>query len=156
MSLRPNEKTYWENYISTLPESEALPNTKVTAGYAGNPEITDELLLLYLEGKKTAGSSLAEDFQTAGDPLPQVGDYWIYLNSSGKPCCILRTDRVVTHKFKDIPLEIAIAEGEGDLSLAYWKRTHAELYNPFLQQWGISDLNEATVVTEFFKIVYRG
>lgn len=155
MPLKPNEQAYWEKYLQTLADEVKLSHALVTAGYAGNPQITDELLALYLQGKKSAGSSLMEDFQTAGDPLPEVGNYWIYLDSRGDPRCILRTDRVVTHKFKDVPPEIAMAEGEGDLSLEYWKRVHSELYKPFLRQWGIGNLDEATVVTEFFSIVYR-
>jgi 5-formyltetrahydrofolate cyclo-ligase len=154
-SLKSREASYWESYLQTLPLEQKPREAFVSAGYAGTPEMTDELLHLYLSGKKTAGSSLVEDFLSAGDALPRVGNYWIYLNSSGEPSCILRTERTVIHKFKDVPLEIAIAEGEGDLTLEYWKRAHSDLYLPHLEQWGIEDLNEATVITEFFSIVYR-
>jgi len=59
------------------------------------------------------------------------------------------------NKFKDVPFEIALAEGEGDLSLDYWRRVHTEIYLPHLAGWGISSLDDATVITEFFKIVNR-
>ena len=154
MKLKLNEQEYWENYLATLNIDNRPINARVTAAFAGNSQITDELLSLYLQGKKTAGSSLVKDFLTAGDPLPQVGDHWIYLDSCSEPRCILRTDRIVTYKFRDIPLEIPVAEGEGDLSIEYWKRVHSELYKPYLNQWGISDLSEATVITEFFSLVY--
>lgn len=151
--LKPREQLYWESYLATLPE---IPtNLIVSAGYAGTPEITDELLALYLTGKKTAGSSIVEDFLITGDPLPKVGNYWIFLNSEGNPSCILQTTKVVINKFKDVPLEIAVAEGEGDLSLEYWYKVHSELYLPYLESWGIKDINEATVITEFFDIVYK-
>lgn len=127
----------------------------MSAGYAGNQEITDELLALYFASKKTAGSSILEDYLTAGDPPPQVGNYWIYLNSHDQPSCILRTEKVVIHKFKDVPIEIAIAEGEGDLSLDYWRRIHSEIYSSHLPKWGLNDIADATVVTEYFSIVYR-
>ncbi len=155
MALEPNEQAYWESYLQTLNNENKPLTAQVTAGYAGNPEITDKLLALYFTGKKTAGSSLVEDFKTAGDPLPVVGNFWIYLDSSGKPRCILKTVLVVTHLFKDVPLEIALAEGEGNLTLEHWKRVHTDLFTPLLQQWGVRDLNEATVITEFFEIVYR-
>lgn len=155
ISLKPQEKLYWENYLQNLPANQRPNDAFVSAGYAGTPEITDELLGLYLSGKKTAGSSILEDFLSAGDPPPKVGNYWIYLNSLGAPSCILRTERIVKHKFRDVPPEIAIAEGEGDLSVEYWKRVHSELYLPHIKQWGLEDLNDATVITEFFKIVCR-
>jgi len=87
--------------------------------------------------------------------LPQVCNYWIFLNSRNEPSCILKTEKIVTHKFKDVPVEIAIAEGEGDLSLEYWKRVHGQLYSPHLASWGIKGIEEATVITEFFSVVYR-
>ncbi len=154
-SLKSQELAYWEGYLLTIAEELRPQDPFVSDGYAGTPEITDGLLELYLSGKKTAGSSILEDFLSAGDPPPRVGNYWIYLNSRHQPSCILRTERIEIHPFKDIPAEIATAEGEGDLSLDYWKKVHSELYSPFLQSWGVKHIDDATVVTEFFKIVHR-
>ncbi|MGZ3771474.1 MAG: ASCH domain-containing protein [Bdellovibrio sp.] len=65
------------------------------------------------------------------------------------------TVKIVTHKFNKVPEEIAIAIGEGDLSLEYWKKVHSELYTPHLEKWGVNSIDVATVITEFFKIVYK-
>lgn len=154
-ALKAIELAYWQRYVDAYLGKEDLRDVFVSAGYAGNPQITDELLALYLSGKKTAGSSLVEDFLSAGDPLPQVGNHWIYLNGKGEPSCILKTEKIIMNKFKDVPVAIAMAEGEGDLSIEYWKRVHTELYTPFLNTWRIADLNNATVITEFFRIVYN-
>ena len=121
----------------------------------GNSEIADGLVQLYLVGHKIAGSSLLADFVAAGDQLPSIGKFWIVLDSTGEARCIVRTDRVDQTKFKDVGMEVAIAEGEGDLSLAYWRKAHAEFFQPFLQSWGVNDLEEAIVVTEFFRVVYK-
>jgi 5-formyltetrahydrofolate cyclo-ligase len=149
------EIQYWEKYLETLTKQEHPINPKVEASFAGNKEITDELLQLYLSGKKTAGSSILEDFISAGDPLPKVGNYWIFLNSKNEPSCILKTIKIVLNKFRDVTVEIAIAEGEGDLSLEYWRKVHEEIYAPNLSGWGVSNIEEATVITEFFEIIYR-
>lgn len=85
VALKPAELAYWEKYVDSSVNKESLRDVFVSAGYAGNPQITDELLALYLGGKKTAGSSLKEDFLSAGDAIPKVGNHWIYLNSSGAP-----------------------------------------------------------------------
>jgi uncharacterized protein YhfF len=155
VKLTKTQLRYWESYLATLSENERPLHARVEASHAGNRHITDGLLELYLIGKKTAGSSIVEDFVSAGDPIPQVGNFWIYLDSQDKPRLILRTDRVVFNKFSEVPLEIAIAEGEGDLSLAYWRMVHTENYSPFLEKWGVKSLEDATVVTEYFRIVYR-
>ena len=152
--LTPIELKFWNDYLK---ESKLDPHGeyRLSASPAGNSNITDELIELYLCGKKRAGSSIVEDFTSAGDPLPAVGDYWILLDSHKKPVLLLKTVRTVINRFKSVPLEIALAEGEGDLSLEYWKRVHAELYTPHLKQWGLSNLDEAHVITEFFEIIYR-
>jgi uncharacterized protein YhfF len=149
------EYQYWEGYLETLSIQERPVNPNVEASFAGNKEITDELLQLYLSGKKSAGSSIVEDFISAGDSLPAVGNYWIFLNSKNEPSCILKTIKTVMNKFRDVPVEIAIAEGEGDLSLEYWRKVHEGIYGPHLSEWGVSNIEEATVITEFFEIVYR-
>ncbi len=154
-SLKPIEADYWNAYVSMLPENKRPNIPRITAGHAGTPAITDRLLDLYFQGRKTAGSSVLEDFVSCGDPIPKVGDYWIFLDSSTNPRCILRTERISLNKFFEVPVEVALAEGEGDLSLKYWREVHAELYETQLKQWGVSNLAEATVITEYFSMVYR-
>lgn len=87
-------------------------------------------------------------------PIASGGELLNFLNSADRPSCILRTEKIVFHKFNDVLAEIAVAEGEGDLSLEYWRKVHAEIYLPFLSGWGIAKIEDATVVTEYFKLVY--
>lgn len=154
-NLNSTQKIYWNRFISTLPRDSRPIQPNISASVAGNNEITDELLNLYLCGKKIAGSSIVEDFLSAGDELPKIGNYWILLNSKQEPSCILKTIDIKLHKFNEVTVEIAIAEGEGDLSLEYWRKVHADLYTPFLNAWGLKRIEDATVITEFFSIVYR-
>lgn len=121
----------------------------------GNKQIADSLVSLYLSGKKSAGSGLVKDYEIEGDPLPQIGNFWIILNSNEEPVCIVKTVRIEIQKFENVSPEIAKAEGEGDLSLAYWREAHRAFFVPLLPRLGIEDLNSALVVTEFFEIVYR-
>lgn len=153
--LQPIERRYWEQYLSNLEQSNRSVSFRVEASYAGSRDTTDKLIELYLCGKKTAGSSIAEDFISSQDKLPQVGNFWIVLNSKNEPSCILKTEQVVFNKFKNVTSEIAIAEGEGDLSLEYWKRVHTQFYLPHLPKWGVSKIEEATVITEYFRLVYK-
>ena len=54
-----------------------------------------------------------------------------------------------------MPEEVAIAEGEGDLSLDYWRKAHIEFFTPYLKSWGVTELDKETLITEFFEIVYK-
>src|SRR5262249_49365667 len=114
----------------------------------------DELLQLYLDGKKSAGSSLVIDYVTGGEELPKVGNFWIILDSHGVPKCIVKTIRITIHQFDQIPEEVAIAEGEGDSSLAYWTKAHRHFFEPYLQRWNVTDLSKEKVITEFYDIVW--
>lgn len=58
-------------------------------------------------------------------------------------------------RFRDVTAEIAVAEGEGDLSLAYWREAHRSFFTPYLAELGIADLEDAELLIEFFELVYR-
>ncbi len=151
--MNEKESEYWKRSLGSLSVKPIDPH--VEASIAGNNEIADSLLELYLEGKKTAGSSLVKDFESAGDELPKVGDYWIILDSGKDPRCIVKTVRVEIYRFDRVPEEVAVAEGEGDLSLGYWRKAHRDFFTPFLKGWGIIDLDKERVVTEFFEVVFK-
>lgn len=150
--LNQREQAYWKKYCSNTgldPYS-----TPVEASIAGNPSIANELLHLYLSGKKTAGSSLLKYYEVTTTPLPQIGNYWIILDSNNVPSCIVKTIKIDINVFEDMPQYIAIAEGEGDLSLAYWKKAHTEFFSPFVANWNINQLTKEKIVTEFYQVVY--
>lgn len=153
--MKEEIKEYWNNYLDTIPEEDHPVHPHVEVSIAGNDEICDSLLELYLNGKKTAGSGLVKDYNLANDDLPVEGNYWIVLNSDQEAKCILKTIRIEINQFKNITQEIAKAEGEGDLSTDFWKTAHKNFFEPFLKDWKIEDLEEEDVVTEFYEVVYK-
>lgn len=154
MQLAASEQAFWHNYLDSQHKKTDLEYT-VEASPAGNLSITDELISLYLAGKKSAGSGLVEDYQVTGDALPKVGNYWIVLDSHSEPRLILKTVKTEIHPFLQVPEYIAIAEGEGDLSLAHWRAVHAKFYEADLSSWKLKHINDAHVITEFFEIVWK-
>jgi uncharacterized protein YhfF len=152
--LKPLELAFWREYLDHLAAHRMPRKPFVEAAFAGGREATDGLIRLYRQGKKTAGSSLVEDFKSAGDPLPKVGNYWIILDSKERPQFLVRTVRIEINRFGGIPASVARAEGEGDLSAAYWKAVHRKAFLPSLAKWGIDDLDRAEVITEHFEILH--
>lgn len=147
-------RAYWDRYLSQCAPSERPRIEDVDAAPAGDERNADELLALYLSGKKTAGSGLVKDYKMAGDPLPSVGRFWIILDWAGNPRCIVKTIKVEIHRFDEVPSYIARAEGEGDGSLEYWRDEHARFFEKYLDELDITDLNSEPVVTEFFELVF--
>jgi 5-formyltetrahydrofolate cyclo-ligase len=152
-NLSTAQKEFWLKYSKNILSIPDNPNIEV--GVAGNIQIADKLLALYLNGKKTAGSGLVKDYELAGDELPKIGNYWIILDSKNIPRCIVKTIRVEYYQFDKVPLEVAVAEGEGDLSLEFWYEAHVNFFKPFLSGWKIDDINKETLVTEFYEVVYK-
>ena len=152
--LKPRERSFWKEYLAALPPGARPQNPFVAAAFAGRREGTDSLIRLYRLGKKTAGSGLVADYESAGDPLPKVGAYWIVLDSRRRPRLLAKTLRTEINVFRDIPKAVARAEGEGDLSVSHWKKAHRDFYRPFLAGWGIADIDKAKVITEHFEIVH--
>ncbi len=120
----------------------------------GDEDSCDGLVNLIATGKKQAGSSLLRDFEATGDELPQVGNISMVVDANGSPVCIIEFTEVIQFAFKDVPERVAIAEGEGDQSIDYWKKVHTEFFSPSLNALGIENLDDEIIVTEFFKVIY--
>ena len=83
----------------------------------------DELFDLVACGKKRGTCSLYDD----NDQLSKVGDINIIYNSKNEKITIKIT-KVRKCRFCDIDEQWAKIEGEGDLSLEYWKKIHYEFF----------------------------
>ncbi|MDR2977807.1 MAG: ASCH domain-containing protein [Streptococcaceae bacterium] len=111
----------WEN----PEEADALNDTEYF-------KEADELAQLALEGKKTATAGDFSEYIRENSPLPKVdGKYDIVLNSKGEPVCAITTTKVYIVKFNEVSAEHARKEGEGDLTLAYWRQVHEEFFRTF-------------------------
>ncbi|MGO3795508.1 MAG: ASCH domain-containing protein [Pauljensenia sp.] len=83
-----------------------------------------ELVDLVLSGAKTATASVLSEYTEQDEPLPEIGELGIICDGAGRPRALVRTDAVATIPFDEVDELHATAEGEGDLSLDYWRRAH--------------------------------
>lgn len=115
----------------------------------------DDLLTLVLAGVKTATSSSLWDYEAASEALPAVGDLGILLDGAGEPRAVVRTVAVNVTTFNEVDEDHAYAEGEGDRSLASWRREHER----FWRQHSQNDRGFAPdmpVVCERLAVIYTG
>lgn len=120
--------------------------------------LRDQLVAAYLDGTKTAGSSLLREF--VDEPLPAIGDREVMVDSDARPVAVLAVTRVEQCRLADVGLEVALAEGEGYTSAAEWRAGHeafwtsaevrAELGDPTF----VPDDDEIVVVT-WYAVVER-
>ena len=115
----------------------------------------DELIQLVLEGKKTATCGSLWEWEVEGKPLPQVGDLWVELDGSSRPVCITETVEVSIRKYNEVDARFAHDEGEGDLSLEYWREAHRNYFSRVLKKIGREFTENMPLVCERFRVIYK-
>ena len=114
----------------------------------------DSLANLVLSGQKRGTSSAYDLYAAEGEPLPKEGEYSVVLYANGSAACVIKTVDVEVKKFCEVSEQFAAAEGEGDKSLAYWRRMHEKFFTEELQTAGLHFSPEMKVVCELFEVVY--
>jgi len=89
--------------------------------FGDSSEMADELLDLVLLGRKTATSWAAVHGVLDGE---KVGERMIVKDGKGNPRVVIETTELTRRKFNEVDETFARDEGEGDLSLEYYKKAH--------------------------------
>ena len=97
----------------------------------------DELFELVRNGRKHGTCSLYSDKES----MAKIGEIQEIYNSHGETIRIQITD-VRKCRFCDIDDARAKIEGEGDLSLAYWRKVHIKFFNKYYPEFQETDLLE--------------
>ncbi|HDK6220882.1 ASCH domain-containing protein [Klebsiella sp. GB_Kp056] len=87
---------------------------------------------LVLSGIKTATCCSKISFQREYErgEAPCAGSDNIILDGTGQPMCVIQTVRLQVIRFCEMTSELASKEGQGDLSLEYWKEGHKRYFEP--------------------------
>lgn len=119
----------------------------------GNPQtpaLRDELALRVKTGVKTATAGHPDEFSAAGEKIPEVGDYWVVLDSRANAVAVIRTTQVRPTRFKDVDEQFAWEEGEGDRTLSWWRNAHVE----YFQEAGVEIDDDTVLILERFEKVW--
>jgi uncharacterized protein YhfF len=122
-------------------------------GSSKTPDLADYCFDLVVTGKKTATSSLYRAYEKRED-ISKVGEKSIVTNFKGNRKCLIELIEVKIRKYSDIDEQYAALEGEGDLTLTYWKKTHREFFKA--SDFGktiINNLENELLVCEIFKVL---
>ncbi|MEO1286471.1 MAG: ASCH domain-containing protein [Chloroflexota bacterium] len=157
-SHSPAVQQFWADYRATLDDRHPHHQRVYSAwAFGDSPELADDLLALVLSGKKIATASAIWSYEDDNEPEPYVGELSIILDGAGQPQCIIETVEIFVKPFDEVPADFAKDEGEGDLSLAYWRDAHER----FFTREFASNGNKRTfspqmpVLCERFTVIYR-
>lgn len=149
-------EAYWQEFLSSMPEDSPYRHRSYIAeGWGDGPEMADELGALIVAGTKTGTCSALWEWEAESESLPETGLITIVLNGRGEPIGIVETVDVTICKYNEVDAEFARAEGEGDLSLAYWQQAHRNFFSRLLPKIGKEFNEEMPLVCERFRLIFR-
>ena len=149
-------EAYWQAFLATLPaDSPYRDKSYDPDGFGDSPEMADELGALVVKGTKTGTCSALWEWEAEGENIPEAGSIWIVLDGSGNPMCITETYEVTIRKYNEVDAEFARAEGEGDLSLDYWREAHRIFFTRYLPKISREFSDEMPLVCERFRLIYK-
>lgn len=139
----------WEEYRKINPSANHYEAWEYGSD---NPDLLAELTL---KGIKTGTAGLYRFYEVENESLPMVDDYNVIYDSKGQAVCVTQTTKVTLKPFREVEADHAYKEGEGDRSLAYWRKVHQEVFSKELKEEINEDFSEdMVVVLEEFKVVY--
>ena len=147
--------SYWLEYLRCLPADH--PHRSLTAdafAFGGGGALADELADLVLAGRKKATTSLAVEFTSLGESLPEVGSVSVILRGDLTPAAIIERTCVKTVPFGEVDEEYAAIEGEGDGSLAYWRQGHLEYFTGVCARLGGHVDERTPVICQTFRLIW--
>ena len=149
-------RQYWDSFLATLPsDSPYREKTYVAEGFGDHPKLADELGTLVVSGIKTGTCSALWEWEAEGNPIPEVGLISIVLNGAGEPICIIETTEVAQRYFNEVNEDFARSEGEGDLTLRYWREAHTMFFSRVLSKLGREFSEDMPLVCERFQVIHK-
>ena len=152
---KPAVRAFWQAFRQEHAEIGA--ETPFEAWFFGDSgELAEELAELVVSGKKTATASLYWEYEAEGEALPQEGGYSVITDFDGNPRGVIQTVEVRILPFDEVEADFAADEGEGDLSLEFWRQAHWQFFSRACAKLGLQPDLKMPVVCERFRLVYVG
>lgn len=141
----------WEAFVSAHPEAAEKP----CGIWCYGSSAADELARLTAEGIKTATASAYPLYEREGVLLPEAGEYSVITFTDDTAACVIKTTRVSVVPYKEVSAEHAWLEGEGDRSLAFWRKAHEAFFTEEMREAGMEFTVDMGVVCEEFEVAFK-
>lgn len=119
--------------------------------------LREKLLDAIRAGEKTTTSSLLREYEVEGEPLPEVGQRGIVVDSEGIARFVVETTAVEVAPLGRVSLAHALSEGEGFSSVEEWRAAHLDFWtSPEVREVIGQDFvvdDDTQVVLETFRMV---
>ncbi|MCX4567939.1 ASCH domain-containing protein [Streptomyces viridodiastaticus] len=147
--------------MASDPTSSAADTTSLPrAEFAFPGPLRDRLVAAILDGSKTATAALVAEYEHEGEPLPEVGDRSVVVDSDDRPVAVVEVTGVRVVPLARVDLAHAVDEGEGYTGVAEWHAGHERFWGSAQMRAALEDpdfvVDDTTpVVLERFRVVTR-
>ena len=151
----PEVEAYWQAFRAATGAGEADYHAATFADPSLSANV-GKIGRLAQSGEKRATCHMVIDFEQSGVRRRAPGDHLVVLDETSAPLCIVRVTRVEVAPFDTVGPELAVAEGEGDLSREYWATVHRRYFEKQCAGWGVDWREDREVVCEYFDLLWTG
>ena len=144
----------WGDYLKNHLE-DVFHEAPKAEHFCDNEEDANECAKLVKKGVKRATTDSLLGLQYRGERLPKIGDFIVVTNWEEVAQCIIEITKVRLKPFFSIDEEYARLEGEGDKSLAHWKKIHWDYYTRELAEFERLPRESMIVVCQEFEVVFQ-
>lgn len=153
--MEKRTQDYLNEYLDTLTDSERKRYTSFSADYFCADEVNANLCAeLISKGIKTATCSMKYWYDSGEESMPQTGHLLVVTDWHGEPTSIVEITAVSECKYSDVTAEFAYAEGEGDLTLDWWRVAHWDFFANECNEIEIEASEDMVLVLEHFQVVH--
>ncbi|MCZ4312089.1 ASCH domain-containing protein [Comamonadaceae bacterium G21597-S1] len=153
MNVPERYRSFWDAFARGQ-AADPAPLFLEAFHFDDNATDANALASLVLRGRKRATAALVWVHEAQGKPIPRPGDLSIVTDFDGNAVCIIETLQVDIVPFSEVSADFAATEGEGDGSLAYWRRVHTAYFGRECARIGRSPAPDMPVVCERFEVVF--
>jgi len=143
----------WKDFLNEHPEN-LNKATPFSFYFCDNEKDANECADLVIKGIKQATATSMWWYEKNNESLPNIGSQYIVTDWSGTAKAIIQTTKVEQIPYSEITAAFAQTEGEGDKSLAYWKRVHKAYYTREMEPYGDEFSEDMIIVCEYFETIH--
>lgn len=149
----PTVKTLWHAFIGQHP-AHAVSPLPPHFYFCDNEADANTCADLVVKKIKKATAPLLWWYDHYKQSLPKIGDLFIVTDWQGTARAIIELTKLEVVPFNKVTAAFAFAEGEGNKSLAYWRKVHKAYYTREMKAVGTAFDENMLVSCEYFKTVF--
>lgn len=143
----------WTDFIEQNPQY-IIKETPLSYFFCDNEYDANECAKLVVNRIKKASATSLWWYEQNKEELPIVGDLHIITDWDGNAKAIIEITKIELVQYNRITAEFAKQKGEGDKSLAYWKKVHQAYYTREMKLFNAKFEQDMVIVCEYFKTIY--